>query len=71
MVKEAVQEASQSAINYESLSATVIQSLPTEAEKVRKGNMNVLARLIGEGMKRSKGKADASSLRQALLAALK
>lgn len=67
----AVGEMSQSIIDYGSLSVDVVQALPIESDKVRKGNLNVLARLMGEGMKRSKGKADPKLLRESLLAALK
>lgn len=70
MVKTAIGETSASAIDYELLCSSVLQALPTESDKVKKGNLNVLARLIGEGMKRSKGKADAKLLRKGLLDAL-
>lgn len=71
MVKAAVGEVSKSNIDYEALSSAVIKDLPLEAEKVKKGNLNVLARLMGEGMKKSKGKAEAKLLRESLVAALK
>ena len=71
MVKAAIGEVSQSNIDYEALSSAIIKDLPIEAEKVKKGNLNVLARLIGEGMKRSLGKADAKLLRERLVAALR
>lgn len=70
LVKAAVGELSQSSIDYDKLANSVIRALPAEVEKVKKGNLNVLARLIGEGMKMSKGKADAKLLRASILAAL-
>ena len=40
--------------------------MPQEAEKYRKGKKAVLARLIGQGMKETKGAVDASALGQKL-----
>lgn len=37
----------------------VTEALPVEASKVREGQEKVLMRLVGEVMKRSKGRADA------------
>lgn len=42
----------------------IIQDLPKEAEKVRAGNEKVVARLMGEAMKRTKGRADARAVRE-------
>jgi aspartyl-tRNA(Asn)/glutamyl-tRNA(Gln) amidotransferase subunit B len=49
----------------------VIQDLPKESEKIRKGQEKVLARLIGEVMKRTKGRADAEVARTELMRLLK
>lgn len=70
MVEVALGENRTSHIDLASLAQEVVQALPAEADKVRKGNHNVLARLMGEGMKRSKGRANAKDLREHLLAAL-
>lgn len=71
MVEKAISETSKSTIDYDLLCSSIVQALPAESDKVRKGNTNVLARLIGEGMKRSKGRADAKVLRERLLDALR
>lgn len=70
MIQKATSLAAQTAIDYEALAAQVVLSLPKEAEKVRKGSKNVMAPLIGEGMKRSKGQANPSKLNASLLSIL-
>lgn len=40
----------------------VIDALPEEAEKVRRGNKKVIARLVGEAMKQTRGRGDARQL---------
>ena len=62
----AIEAAAGTSIDYAQLVEDIIAALPKESEKVRKGNKNVLARLIGEGMKRTGGKADATELRSTL-----
>lgn len=49
----------------------VVLELPKESEKIRKGQVRVLARLIGEVMKRTKGRADAEVARTELMRLLK
>jgi aspartyl-tRNA(Asn)/glutamyl-tRNA(Gln) amidotransferase subunit B len=49
---------------------TAIQALPEEASKVRRGQMNVLNKLVGHIMKSSKGAADAKTARSMLEALL-
>lgn len=71
LVQSAIEAAAGVSIDYASLAEEVISALPKESEKVRKGNKNVLARLIGEGMKRTGGKADATELRGILESRLK
>jgi len=44
----------------------VIDSHPEEVKKIRGGNKKVVMRLVGEVMKRSKGKADAKWVREEL-----
>lgn len=44
-----------------------IQSLPEEAEVVRRGNLRVLNKLVGKVMKASRGRADAVAIRTMLL----
>jgi Asp-tRNA(Asn)/Glu-tRNA(Gln) amidotransferase B subunit len=53
-------------IDLEELARGIINSMPQEAEKYRKGKKAVLARLIGQGMKETKGAVDASALGQKL-----
>ena len=43
-----------------------IQALPEEASKVRRGQMNVINKLVGHVMKSSKGAADAKAVRSML-----
>ena len=66
LLTAAVTAASSSSVDYTALCAEILNALPDEADKVRKGSKNVLARLIGEGMKRTQGRADARRLRDAL-----
>lgn len=49
----------------------IIQDLPEEAEKVRQGKEKVIMRLIGEVMKRTKGRTDPKSAQHELLQLLK
>ncbi|UZJ51853.1 hypothetical protein CBS101457_001173 [Exobasidium rhododendri] len=49
----------------------VIRDLPVESDKVRKGNEKVIMRLVGEVMKRAKGRADAQSARGIFLELLR
>ena len=44
-----------------------ISALPQEAEAVRRGNVNVLNKMLGRVMKSSKGRADAKAARATLL----
>jgi aspartyl-tRNA(Asn)/glutamyl-tRNA(Gln) amidotransferase subunit B len=48
------------------LARDIIEALPVEAAKVRRGQGKVVMRLVGEGMKRSGGKADARRLKATL-----
>ncbi|GAA6036487.1 hypothetical protein JCM8097_003530 [Rhodosporidiobolus ruineniae] len=48
------------------LVSAVIAALPAEASKVRAGQTKVLMRMVGEAMKRSKGKADAKKVGEEL-----
>lgn len=59
-----------SAVDLVQLCQEVIEHLPVESEKVRNGNQKVLMRLIGEVMKRSKGRADAQRAREELTSLL-
>lgn len=43
-----------------------IEALPSQAAAARKGNMNVLNRLLGHVMKASRGRADAKAARDSL-----
>lgn len=45
----------------------VIASHPDEAAKIRKGQLKVVKRLVGESMKRSKGRADAKRVEEMVL----
>lgn len=53
------------------LCADVIETLPVEAAKVRAGQEKVLMRMVGEVMKRSKGRADAKKVGERLKEMLK
>lgn len=55
----------------EELCAQIIDDLPKEVEKVRKGNEKVVMRLVGEVMKRTAGRADAQQAREVFLKALR
>ncbi|GAA5933886.1 glutamyl-tRNA(Gln) amidotransferase subunit PET112 [Sporobolomyces koalae] len=44
----------------------VIETHPNEVDKIRKGNIKVIMRLVGQVMKESQGKADAKWVRQEL-----
>lgn len=63
-------EAASGEVDYDDLAQRIILALPTEADKVRKGNKKVIARLVGEAMKLSKGKARAQEVQTALERAL-
>ena len=41
------------------LCESIIAALPKEAEAVRAGNQKVISKMIGEAMRRTKGRADA------------
>lgn len=43
-----------------------IEAMPRESEAIRKGNMNVLNKLLGHVMKTSRGRADAQAARTLL-----
>lgn len=45
----------------------IMQDLPVECDKVRNGNEKVVMRLVGEVMKRAKGRADAQLARKVFL----
>ncbi len=47
----------------EKLCAQAIEALPSEVESFRKGNVNVLNRLVGHVMKDSRGRANAQAAR--------
>lgn len=47
----------------EQLCAQAIEALPSEVESFRKGNVNVLNRLVGHVMKDSRGRANAQAAR--------
>lgn len=49
------------------LVADVIASHPDEVAKIRKGQLKVVKRLVGESMKRSRGRADAKKVEEMLL----
>lgn len=55
------------AVVLEKWCAEVIAALPQEAEVVRRGNVNVLNKILGRVMKLSKGRADAKAARDTLL----
>jgi len=63
---EAIEAASSSTTDYTELCQRVIVKLPMEADKVRKGNSKVIAKLVGEGMKETQGRGDAKQLRKVL-----
>ncbi|KAN0064024.1 hypothetical protein ACQY0O_003630 [Thecaphora frezii] len=44
-----------------------IEVLPEEAEKVRRGNLKVIMRIVGQVMKEAKGRADAKLVHQVVL----
>ena len=48
-----------------------IEALPEESQRVRKGNVNVINRLLGHVMKTSRGRADAKAAKALLLELLK
>jgi aspartyl-tRNA(Asn)/glutamyl-tRNA(Gln) amidotransferase subunit B len=50
----------------EKLCADAIASMPDEAAAARKGNKNVINKVIGSVMQRSRGRADARSARDIL-----
>jgi aspartyl-tRNA(Asn)/glutamyl-tRNA(Gln) amidotransferase subunit B len=50
------------ALDLDQLARDLIQAHPEEAELVRNGQEKVLMRLIGQGMRMSKGRADAKGL---------
>ncbi|KAI0322508.1 Glutamyl-tRNA amidotransferase B subunit [Amylostereum chailletii] len=52
--------------SLEALCHEAIQALPQEAEAVRKGNLNVLNKLVGRVMKSSRGTANAQATRAVL-----
>lgn len=43
-----------------------VKALPTEAQAVREGNKNVINKLLGYAIKKSKGRANASAIRTEL-----
>lgn len=47
----------------EQLCAQAIEALPTEVDSFRKGNVNVLNRIVGRVMKDSRGRANAQAAR--------
>ena len=49
----------------------VIESLPDVATTIRKGNDKPIMRLVGEVMKKSKGRADPKEARRILIEMLK
>ncbi|CAO1615461.1 unnamed protein product [Sympodiomycopsis kandeliae] len=49
------------------LCRSIIQDLPKEAEKVRAGNQKVIMRMVGEAMKRTKGRANAKAVNETLV----
>ena len=55
------------AVALEKWCTEAITDLPQEAEAVRRGNANVLNKILGRVMKSSKGRADAKAARTALL----
>lgn len=55
------------AVAMEKWCAEAIAALPQEAEVVRRGNVNVLNKILGSVMKLSKGRADARAARTTLL----
>lgn len=48
-----------------------IKNLPEESQKIRQGNEKIVKRLVGEVMKRSKGRADAKAAQEELLKLLR
>jgi aspartyl-tRNA(Asn)/glutamyl-tRNA(Gln) amidotransferase subunit B len=50
----------------EQLCAQAIEALPTEVDSFRKGNINVLNRIVGRVMKDSRGRANAQAARTAI-----
>lgn len=53
------------------LCSAIIRDLPKEAEKVRAGNDKVIMRMVGEAMKRTKGRADAQVVKDVLFSLLR
>ena len=49
-------------MDLEKLAHRIITDMPQEAEKYRNGKKAVLARLIGQGMRQTKGSVDAAKL---------
>ena len=49
-------------MDLEELARKIIEDLPQEAEKYRNGKKAVLARLVGQGMRQTKGTVDAAKL---------
>ncbi|KAK4047520.1 hypothetical protein OIO90_006162 [Microbotryomycetes sp. JL221] len=69
LVTESI-NASPSTDSLDDVCAQVINDLPAEANKVRKGQIKVLMRLVGEVMRRTNGRADAQKARAKLLSML-
>lgn len=50
--------------SLEQLCRDVVAAMPSEAQAVRDGNLNVLNRILGRVMKQSRGTANAQSARK-------
>jgi aspartyl-tRNA(Asn)/glutamyl-tRNA(Gln) amidotransferase subunit B len=57
--------------DLEEICRSVIGDLPVVATTIRKGNEKPVMRLVGEVMKRSKGRADPKEARRLLMEILK
>ena len=64
-------DASAQSGDLEKVCREVIEGLPDVATAIRKGNEKPVMRLVGEVMKRSKGRADPKEARRILLDILK
>ena len=59
-------EANNFSEEVQKLCLDAIKALPTEAQAVREGNRNVINKLLGHAIRKSKGRANASAIRTEL-----
>lgn len=65
LAKQAEYVASQE-LDIDNLARSLIASMPIEVKKYREGKKAVLARLVGQGMRQTRGAADAATLGETL-----